>query len=96
MHEASDLSLRGLAIGVAIVVGGIVASLVVAAFLAESRPPVDGTGMTLQTAAPLDLARFRKEKAARLNSRGPIEGDPAHVHIPIEQAMRMLAEGVRK
>jgi len=96
MHEASDLSLRGLAVGAAIIAAGIAAAIVIPAFLAEPRPAVDGKGMTLQTAPAVDFSSYEKEKADRLNSRGPIEGDPSHVHIPIEQAMRMLAEGARK
>jgi len=86
-----DVSLRGLAIGAAIIFAGIVASLAVARLLVrpvEIKPPQRAT---LQTAPRQDLAAFLREKNARLQSRGPIEGDPKHVHIPIDEAMRRLS-----
>jgi len=86
-----DVSLRGLAVGAAIIFIGILASLGVARLFvrpveikAPSRP-------VLQAAPRQDLAAFRREKNERLNSHGPIEGDPKHVHIPIDEAMRRLA-----
>lgn len=87
-----DVSLRGLAVGAAIIFIGILASLGIARLFvrpveikAPSRP-------MLQTAPQQDLAAFRHEKNARLHGRGPIEGDPTHVHIPIDEAMRRLAK----
>ncbi len=87
-----DVSLRGLAIGFAIIVGGIVASLLIARMFVrpvEIEPP---SRPVLQTAPRQDLAAFQREKNERLHSRGPIEGDPRHVHIPIEEAMRRLSK----
>ncbi len=101
MPERSDISLRGLAAGAALILGGVAASLAAAALVASrvpepaaspsSGPPPEMAGARLQTAAPEDLAAYLREKNARLHSRGPIEGDTAHVHIPIEQAMQILA-----
>ncbi len=99
MPERSDLSLRGLAVGVAIIFGGIAVSLaapwlVISRIAAanDAKPPAVN-GPSLQTAPSQDLAAFLREKNRRLESRGPIEGDPRHVHIPIEEAMRRLANG---
>lgn len=88
-----DISLRGIGIGAALIVIGIVASLLVARLFVRSVEIEPPSHPTLQTAPQQDLAAFLKEKNARLNSRGPIEGDPQHVHIPIEEAMRRLANG---
>jgi hypothetical protein len=87
-----DISLRGIAVGLAIIVAGIVASLALARLFVrpvEIRPPARPV---LQTAPQQDLAAFLREKNARLNSRGPIEGDAKHQHIPIEEAMQRLSK----
>ena len=99
MPEKSDLSPRGLGIGAAIVVTGILASLGAAALIAAHvAAPATGpsrgvppkiSGPALQTAPQQDLAAFRREKQARLESYGRI--DERHMHIPIERAMRILA-----
>ena len=101
MPERSDISLRGLAVGAAIVVGGIAVALGAAALVAWLAPaPVTGPsygeppkieGARLQTSAHEDLEAFLRDKNARLSSSGPV--DEQHVHIPIEQAMRILAKG---
>lgn len=101
MPERTDISPRGLAIGAAIIVAGIAASLGAAALIV-ARVPADATGASageppkiegarLQTDAPHDLAALRREKEARLASFGRV--DEEHVHIPIERAMRILAKG---
>jgi hypothetical protein len=46
----------------------------------------------LQESEPLDLANLRKEEDSRLKSYGWVERDKGIVHIPIEEAMRLLAE----
>jgi hypothetical protein len=101
MPERTDISPRGLAVGAAIIAAGIAASFAAAALVALRSPaPATGAsrgeppkieGARLQTAAPQDLAAFRREKQARLASYGRV--DEAHVHIPIERAMRILAKG---
>ena len=91
MPERSDLSLRRLAVGAAIVLGGIAATLVAAGLLTV---PIEST--EVQPAPQQDLASFLREKRQRLESGGPIEGDASHVRIPIEQAMRLLVERSRR
>jgi hypothetical protein len=90
--DQSDISLRGIAVGAAIILGGIAFSLGAARLFVR---PVEVTAPQrplLRTAPREDLAAFMREKNARLHSRGPIEGDPRHVHIPIEEAMRRLSK----
>ena len=101
MPERSDISLRGLGVGAAIVAGGIAAALGAAALIAWLVPaPATGPsygeppkieGARLQTSPRDDLQAFRREKHERLSSSGRVDGQ--HVHIPIEQAMRILAKG---
>ena len=101
MPERSDISLRGLGVGAAIVAGGIAAALGAAALItwlvaAPATGPSYGEpprieGARLQTSPHDDLQAFLREKNARLSSSGPV--DEQHVHIPIEQAMRTLAKG---
>lgn len=99
MPERSDISVRGLAVGVAIIVAGIAVSIGAAALLTRGMetPPAEPPkieGARLQTAAPHDLQAFLREKNERLTSTGRV--DDQHVHIPIERAMRMLAKGREK
>ena len=101
MPERSDISLRGLATGAAIIAGGIALSLAAAALIsAHVSAPATGPsageapkveGPALQTAARGELASFLREKNQRLTSFGRV--DEQHVHIPIERAMRILAKG---
>jgi len=100
MPERSDISLRGLAVGAAIIAGGIALSLAAAALItAHVSAPATGPsageapnveGPVLQTAARGELASFMHEKQSRLASFGRV--DERHVHIPIERAMRILAK----
>ena len=104
MPERTDISPRGLAVGAAIVLAGILASVGAAAYItARVAAPATGPsrgeppkveGPSLQTAPGEDIRAFEREKRERLSSRGKV--DDQHVHIPIEQAMRMLAEGRRR
>jgi hypothetical protein len=97
MHKRTDISLRGLALGAAIVFGGIAASLLAAGLIARHAAgpnqgePVKVEGPPLQTAPADDLRAFLREKNARLHGSGPVDAD--HVHIPIERAMEILANG---
>jgi hypothetical protein len=102
--EPSDISPRGLAVGAAIIVGGIALSLTAAALITARVPaPATGPGAgeapkvegpALQTAARNELASYMREKNERLASYGRI--DERHVHIPIERAMHVLAKGREK
>ena len=106
MPEKNDVSVRGLFAGAAIVFGGIVLSVLAAALItayvpaeatgASAGPAPKVEGPALQTDAREDLASFMREKNERLTSRGPIEGDASHVHIPIDEAMRRLAVDARR
>ena len=94
MPERSDISLRGLAVGAAVIVAGIALSIAAAALLVThigdvEKPKIEGA--VLQTAPHQDLASFTREKNARLATSGRV--DDRHVHIPIERAMRILAGG---
>jgi hypothetical protein len=101
MPERSDISLRGLLVGAAIIIGGIAISLGAAALIAlRVSAPATGpstgeppriAGAPLQTAAREDLHSFLREKNERLHSSGRV--DEQHVHIPIERAMQILAKG---
>jgi hypothetical protein len=102
--ERRDISLRGIAVGIAIIVIGIGLSIAAAWLIARhvdapltgpsqgQAPKVEGP--RLQTSAREDLQAFLREKNERLSSSGRV--DDAHVHIPIEQAMRILAKGREK
>jgi hypothetical protein len=52
------------------------------------RPPAP----RLQTDPALDLAQFRLEETKRLNGYYWIDKSKGVVHIPIEQAMKMVAD----
>jgi len=106
-HEASDLKPRTIAIfglGLAVVV---MASLIVTAWmfdiLAARRAKEDvpasplarvesPAGPVLQVDAPSDLARLRAEEDATLSTYGWVDRGKGIVRIPIQQAMRRLAE----
>jgi len=99
--ERSDISPRGLGVGAAIVAGGIAIALGAAALVtwlvaAPATGPSYGEppkieGARLQTSPHEDLEAFLREKNGRLSSTGPV--DDQHVHIPIDEAMRILAKG---
>ena len=94
MGERRDVSLRGIAAGVLIVLASIAASLVFAAgmvALTGTRAPGPNgavppriQGATLQTAPHGTLEQFLRKKRERLESSGP-------GHISIDEAMRRLA-----
>jgi hypothetical protein len=94
-----DISLRGIATGALIVAAGIAASLLLAwAVMSATQAPAEGAngaaparipGAVLQTAPHGSLEDFLREKRARLESAGPD-------HIPIEEAMRVLAAQGRR
>jgi hypothetical protein len=89
MPERSDISLRGLAVGAAIVGAGLALSIAAAALLFAhlGAPSTEASSVM----APPDLASFLREKNARLAGSGRV--DDEHVHVPIERAMRILANG---
>ena len=100
MPERSDISLRGLAAGAGIVLGGIAASILAAALVSKlvqapatgpsagREPPI--ASAVLQTAPRENLASFVREKRERLSTYGRV--DENHLHIPIDRAMQILAQ----
>ena len=104
MPERTDVSPRGIAVGIGIILAGIAVSFGAAAWItALSSSPATGpsrgapphiSGPALETAPPRDRAAFRREKQARLESYGRV--DAGHMHIPIERAMQILARGREK
>jgi hypothetical protein len=48
-------------------------------------------GPRLQSAPQPDLAAYRAEKEARLHGRGWVDAGDGIVHIPIEEAMALMA-----
>jgi hypothetical protein len=86
------------AAAIALVVIGVVAAVLL--WLHESQPAagavqrpyaLDIPGPTLQAAPQPDLAAYQEQKDRRLHGRGWVDA-PAHVvHIPIEDAMALLA-----
>lgn len=104
MPEKTDISARGLGVGVAIILTGIAASFGAAALITAHVPapatgpsrgePPEISGPRLQTAPEQDIRAFTREKRARLVSYGRV--DDAHMHIPIERAMRILSKGREK
>jgi hypothetical protein len=103
VHESSDISLRGLLAGLGVILTGIAASLGGAWLIASvvASPAAGPTraerphmaAPSLETVPHQDLQGYLREKHERLHGSGPIEGEPGRVHIPIERAMRLLAEG---
>jgi len=101
MPEKTDISARGLGVGAAIILAGILASVGAAAFISARLPaPATGpsrgeppkiAGPRLQTAPEQDIRAFMREKRARLTAYGRVDGN--HMHIPIERAMQILARG---
>ncbi len=100
--DKRDLHLTGIAVGGAIILGGILASIaaawaIVAAFGAPAGGPNGGRppeiqGPRLQTAPRATREQFDREKRERLESAGPLKDEPGYGHIPIEDAMRRLAK----
>jgi hypothetical protein len=101
MPEHSDIRARGIGVGAAIVFAGIAVSLAAAwAVTSYVAAPATGPsrgeppaieGARLQTAPERDIAAFNREKRARLEGYGRV--DEGHLHIPIERAMQILANG---
>lgn len=106
MRESRDISLRGIMAGLAIIVAGIAVSLAVGFLLVRfaqvpaagasraERPPAPPAA--LETVPHRDLEAFLREKRERLNSTGWVDREAGRMHIPIDEAMRMLAAGKQK
>ena len=104
-----DLSLRGVGIGVAVILAGIFFSLAMAwAVVAASRANSSGAnqpvprarqvvrGPVLESAPQQELRKFLSEKRSRLNGYGWIDRASERVHIPVGLAMQLLEERAAK
>lgn len=101
-HEPSHVSIPALATGLGTIAAGIAISLAGGWLLLAStgtpanapnnaaRPAIEGP--VQETDSPDRLAAYRRGEAARLHGYGR---DPATgaIHIPIERAMDILAQG---
>jgi hypothetical protein len=101
MAEAHAIDLRGLAIGIGVIVAGIVIAVVVPHFLPKPGPDrVFPSGhMTASvpgftTAPQAERSAFEREKQARLASYG-FDAQSGEGHIPIERAMQIMADGAK-
>lgn len=54
--------------------------------------PIPTDRPVLQRAPQTDLAEWKQQQTARLNSTGWVDQDAGVVHIPIDQAMDLLVE----
>lgn len=100
-HDRSEVSVRGVLIGAAAIVAGVLLSLLAARALLDhfGRPPPAVTGNPFEQAAgPVlelspreDLQRFRAEERAKLEQYRVIDGQAGIVQIPIERAMDLVA-----
>jgi hypothetical protein len=109
MHEtpeiqpAHDVSVRGIGVGFALIVGGIVFAGA-AGWLAYDRlgagqgpdkpASVRVQGPPLESAPQVPRAAYEAEKARLLTGYGWVDKQAGIARIPVEQAMRMLAARV--
>jgi len=100
-QEASQLNWRTFLIAVLGLIGMIVfiqvfALVIQAFFPPQVNPNPAGTpppGPRLQVAPPSDLEIMKFTAEAQLNSYGWVNRDSGIVHIPIQQAMQLVAQG---
>jgi hypothetical protein len=104
--EGEDVSARRAALwgyglfGVAMLVSAIVYGLWLLLQQLEVRPPASPVEQApvvppeprLQTSPEDDLAKLRAAEQQRLDGVGWVDRDKGIVHIPVERAMRLLAE----
>ena len=101
VHQAGELSLKGIGAGIGVIVSGIaIAASVPWIVIALTRVPSNAPNDAAQPriAAPVqrlvpteDMAAFRREKMRRLESSG-VDPQTGRVHIPIERAMQLLID----
>jgi hypothetical protein len=96
LHESRDLHPRGVALGAAVVIAGVIVSALVGWLYVDRGPAppwapssplvLQPAGPALQTDARADLAAFLRAKRARLEGRS-VDSASGQAHIPIEEAM---------
>ena len=99
-HEAKDISprillpLAGCMIGMAIFALAATWWKYPAALRTQdvTDPAASFPAPRLQPRPAADMAQFRAQETAALNSYGWVDREHGIVHVPIEQAMRNLAE----
>jgi hypothetical protein len=97
MAEPHPIHLRGLGVGVGVIVAGIALAVVVPHFLPKPETghdfPPDGNSGSVRgftTAPQAERAAFEREKQARLTSYG-YDVRSGEGHMPIERAMQIIA-----
>ena len=109
MAERTDLDLRGVRNGALIIVGGIVCAMLAAWWLLRVQGPAANTpaaatvkegapaGPRLQPSPQTERAAYFDEKGRLLEGYGWVDRQAGIVRIPLEEAMRLMAErGGRK
>ena len=101
VHQAGDISLKGIGAGIGVIMAGIVIAVCVPwAVIVLTRAPANAPNdaakprlaAPVQETAPFDdIAAFRREKTQRLESYG-VDAQTGRVHIPIERAMELLVQ----
>jgi hypothetical protein len=101
LHEPDVPSVRGLALGGAVIVGMVILAVIVAFFVvrgltperAPSRSvPLPSAEPPLQPMPERDLPAFRAEKLRTLHEYAWVDRAHGTVRIPIERAMTLLVE----
>jgi hypothetical protein len=104
-YEHRDAHIRGV-VAAALIIAGTVGFAAGAAWLfsgwiasgregaSNARPP-HTQGIRLQSAAPIDLAEYRREKQRQLDGYGWIDRQSGRVHIPIARAMDIMGRQER-
>ena len=95
-HEPDTPAVRVIATGAAVVAAMVAVAIGVAIGLGRIGPHGPPTAPTtpnaaLQATPAADIAAYRREKEALLHGYGWVDRAQGIVHIPIEQAMALLA-----
>lgn len=100
---APELRSGRIALAAAAIAGSVIAAVaVVLLWLHQQGMPPGGArldqpytlampGPALQSAPQLDLAAYRAAKARRLNSLGWVDAAQGMAHLPIDEAMALMA-----
>lgn len=101
VHQAGELSLKGIGAGIGVIVTGIAIAvgvpwIVIAFSRVPSNAPNDAAqpeiSPPVQRLVPTeDMEAFRREKIQRLESSG-VDPKTGQAHIPIERAMQLLVD----
>jgi hypothetical protein len=96
---ARDLDVRAIRIGAIVIACGILFALVAAFFLLRARGPAVNTptqsfrapAPLLQAAPQVERSEYFAEKARLTGSYGWVDRQAGIAHIPVEEAMRVMA-----